>query len=131
MAFCKGNRPRLVEKKSVLYRFVFSSRVSAHKIEFPSEIHKKWEYVSHFLYKCGEKFQPSGGTFRSLGYVRVYAAYPFRRKMYFSTKAEPTRRNPFQRGAEWPAEKAASGTGSHRGRFRTAQPRAADRRTAR
>ena len=40
------------------------------------------------------------------------------------------RRSPFQRGAEWPAEKAASGTGSHRGRFRTAQPRAADRRTA-
>jgi len=46
MAFCKGNRLRLVEKKSVLYRFVFSSRVSAHKIEFAQQIHKKREPVS-------------------------------------------------------------------------------------
>lgn len=84
-----------------------------------------------FYTKCGEKFQPRAELFVAWGYVRVYAAYPFRRKSYFSTKAEPTRRSPFQRGAEWPAEKAVSGTGSHQGRFRTAQPRAADRRTAR
>lgn len=87
----------------------------------------------HTFYTSAEKsFNHQAEHFRmALGYVRVYAALPFRRKMYFLTKAEPTRRNPFQRGAEWPAEKAASGTGSHRGRFRTAQPRAADRRTAR
>ena len=55
MAFCKGSRLRLVEKKSVLYRFVFSSRVSAHKIEFAQQIHKKREHVSRFLYTEREK----------------------------------------------------------------------------
>ena len=55
MAFCKGNRLRLVEKKSVLYRFVFSSRVSAYKIEFAQQIHKKREHVSRFLYTEREK----------------------------------------------------------------------------
>ena len=52
MAFCKGSRLRLVEQK---LREQNKSRVSAHKIEFAQQIHKKREHVSRFLYTEREK----------------------------------------------------------------------------